>query len=455
MIAVARQVTLARARAAERGWTVEDTPHVDNDRSASNGKPRPAWLRLLRELDAGQFDGVICWHTDRLYRTLRDLVALMDIAERRHLVIASVQAAELDLSTPTGRMLASMLASTARFEVEHKAERQRAANEERARQGVMGWTARRPYGYTRNGNTITVVRREAKALQRAAGRILDDGASLAQVVREMNAAGHVTTAGKAWSVTSLRRCLTNPRYAGQATYTPRKSGTSAPSRPIPVAAGAWPIILDAEIQARLTAKLGDPARLRHHGTSRKYLLSGLLTCGRCGGKCFASPTATGRMAYRCLDSRKVRCSRVQRGLADVDGYVTAVIIARLGRPDVAALLAPDTDLDSLRSAVVELRSRRDGIGRMYTDGLMSEVAAREEQEKLTARIRPIDQQIAAATGDSPLAPFAEGSDPAAVWGTLPLDRKRAVIDLLCEITIEPLGRGYRFDPASVRIEWRS
>jgi len=38
---------------------------------------------------------------------------------------------------------------------------------------------------------------------------------------------------------------------------------------------------------------------------------------------------------------------------------------------------------------------------------------------------------------------------------LPLASKRALIDLLMVVTVLPVGAGKRFDPASVRIEWRT
>jgi hypothetical protein len=63
-----------------------------------------------------------------------------------------------------------------------------------------------------------------------------------------------------------------------------------------------------------------------------------------------------------------------------------------------------------------------------------------------------------------LAPFAADHDTAAVWDGLDLDRKRAVLAALMTITVHPAPKGRTrgwqpgqpyFDPASVRIEWRT
>src|SRR3954449_946914 len=122
-LAVSRQLAECRALADSHGWDVAEV-YEDNDTSATSRKPRPGWQRLLGDLSTGRHDVLVCWHTDRLYRRLRDLVDLLDVAERRALRIAAVKAGNLDLSTPTGRFFAGQLAGIARYEVEQKGERQ-------------------------------------------------------------------------------------------------------------------------------------------------------------------------------------------------------------------------------------------------------------------------------------------------------------------------------------------
>jgi hypothetical protein len=58
------------------------------------------------------------------------------------------------------------------------------------------------------------------------------------------------------------------------------------------------------------------------------------------------------------------------------------------------------------------------------------------------------------------APLLDGlagaPDVDAVWAQLPLSRRRAVVNLLLEITVHRTRQGARtFDPAAVEIEWRN
>ncbi|MDP9434113.1 MAG: recombinase family protein, partial [Actinomycetota bacterium] len=323
--AVERQVADCRSLAEARGWDVAEVL-IDNDLSASSGKRRPEYERLLDRVRSGGVRVVVVWHLDRLTRRLADLVTVLELCRTTGTKVATVTG-DLDLSTDTGRMLAGILVSVAQAEVERKGTRQRRANAQRAEAGSMGWT-RRPFGYDRHDGKVVLVPAEAEALQQAAADVLA-GATVAAAARKLDAAGLTTTAGKPWNVTSLRRALLNPRYAGRVTY----NGAD-------VAEGHWPVILDADTQERLAEVLRDVRRRVQQGTEPRYLLSGLARCGRCDEVMFASPLKSkGRTwhVYRCRGCYLARRSDL------VDGIVEGAVLGRLARPDAASLLVPDVD----------------------------------------------------------------------------------------------------------------
>jgi site-specific DNA recombinase len=457
--AVDRQETECRELAARLGADVTGV-YCDNDQSATNGT-RPEWRRLLADLAEDRYDALLCWHTDRLYRRLRDLVDLLEIAEQHKLRIASVKAGDIDLSTASGRMVASMLGNVASYETAHKSERQRSANAQRAKAGDIGWT-RRPYGYRLDdAGRIVIDRTEAAEIRKAAKRVLA-GATVQSVVDEMNTRG-VRTAidlhgcdasddecrkqpakkcpkvrhGGPWNVTGLRRVLTNPRTAGRAV-----------SLGVDYGKAPWPAILAADVADRLAALFADPRRRSAPASlAVKYLLSGLAICGRCGERMFATPSTGGRMLYRCGSTH------LSRGLADVDNLLTETVIARLSRKDAVRLFVADVDLDALRGRAVELRERRDGLAGLLADGLLDVAAVKVQARKLTDEISELARQIAAATS-SPLAAVAGTPDVRAAWHALTLTQQRGILDTLLTVTILPAGKGIGFDPAQVKIDWR-
>jgi DNA invertase Pin-like site-specific DNA recombinase len=166
--------------------------YVDNDTSAYSGRRRPEFENMLDAMKNNQFDRLLCWHTDRLYRSMKDLERLIEVAEAQHVAIRTVQGGDLDLITSAGRMVARILGSVARQQSEHMSERRISANEQKAQRGKWQ-TANRAFGYTWQGEPLEP---EASAVRKAALEVLA-GKSIQGVAREWNAAGLKTTmAGK-------------------------------------------------------------------------------------------------------------------------------------------------------------------------------------------------------------------------------------------------------------------
>lgn len=436
--AVERQETACRALAAAKGWTDVLAVYRDNDRSATTGKTRPEFERLVRDVEAGRVAAILVWHIDRLTRSIRDLQRVIEAGQARGVNIASVHGVSIDLGDPTGIATATILTAVAAMEVAHKGERQRAANRQRADAGKAHWV-RRPFGYQRDGDAVTTVPVEANALRDAAERVLA-GETLASVCRHMNAGGLRSTVGKPWNVTSLRRALINPRTVGRRLYNGEDLG-----------AGVWDPILDDETHHALEVKLNDPRRrTAPDDLAAKFLLSGIASCGKCGRPMFASPyKAKGReyMTYRCFGGY---C--LSRRLDAVDEVVTAVVTGLLARPDASRLFTSGEEAAALRQRALDLRDRRDALAAMLADGLLSASAVREQAGKLSRELLSAEDSLASAEGVSPAAAVVGAADVAAAWEALPLPAKRKIIRQLMTVTILPAGKGSRFSPEHVRCE---
>lgn len=441
-VAVARQEEACRALAVARGWEVLCVK-ADNSVSASTGKLRPAWEEVLAMIDAGAVDVVIAWHMDRITRSMTDLERLILLAVGRGVGVATATG-DIDLTSDAGRMVARILAAVARAEVERKGARQRAANRQRAEGGSVLWT-RRPFGFDREGRAVFVVEAEAAELRKVAADLLA-GASVASVVRDLNARDVSTSLGGTWNTKTLKQVILNPRVAGRVVYRGEDMGAGGPA------------ILDAETYDRLHALLTDPRRKLAPSTTVKYLLSGLVVCGRC-----AETAADGETPTMLATSNGAQLTPVYRCFAcyqarkrdPVDEVVLTTIAARLARPDAAQLLNPEVDVRALHTRVDELRKRRDGLAALLADGLLSPDAVREQSTKLTRQIDDVTRELDAATGSSPLVDVIGPGDVRARLDELPLLKLREVIRTLCEVSILPAGKGTRFTPEQVRIEWKA
>lgn len=440
--AVERQLAECHALAERQGLAVAHE-YVDNDVSASKGI-RPAWTELLAAVGRGEIDTVICWHTDRLYRRVRDLVELVETAERHALRILTVRAGDLDLGTPAGRMLAGMLGHAARYEVEQKAARQVASNRQRAERGEYGFS-RRPFGYRRENGEVVIVEDEAAVIREIGARYLA-GESYYAIAKDLNEREVATVEGRPWSIVTVRDHLKNPAYAGQRHYLGEH-----------VAEGVWPAILDADTWAAVERMRTNRKRPHHWSNVTKYLLSGLAVCGVCGNPMLSRPDRSKRkdgsfvtrVTYSC---RTGWCT--QRAIEPVDDLVERVLVARLSSPDAADLLVPREDLAPLEAEIADLRQRSDDLAALVADGTLRPAAVRERQAILKPRIEALEARIEALRGHSGLGALIGASDVAERWRALPLPEQRALLSMLMTVTIQP-SKTRIFKPEAIEIEWKT
>ena len=113
------------------GWTAVE--YVDRGVSGAKDR-RPALDTLIRDAKRRRFDVVVCWRLDRLGRSLKHLITLLE--ELQALGIAFVSLAEgIDATTPAGRLQMHILGAIAEFERARIAERVRAGLQRARAQG--------------------------------------------------------------------------------------------------------------------------------------------------------------------------------------------------------------------------------------------------------------------------------------------------------------------------------
>ncbi len=466
-LGVQRQRDDCRALADQLGWQVT-AEYDDNDRSATSGKPRPGFEALLDAMKNGDVDAVIAWHPDRLYRKLSDLSRLLDVA--KGVEFRTVTAGELDLSTPTGRMVASIMGSVATAEVEHKSERQRRAAQQLAERGVPKW--RKAFGYVDAGGDRRELDPVTAPLVKQAYADIIAGASLNDVCQTWNRAGATTLTGKPWTAPQLSTFLRKPRNAGLRTY---QADRGPADRDSIIGPGAWPAIVDEETFWAAQRVLEADGRKPGRKTVRQHLLTGMLTCGKCGGSMSAAwaMVATGnkpgrpkagevkppkkrehRIIYGCKG-----CHGISIRAEQVEPIIYALVAGRLAQADAVGLLRAEHDTaeaEQIRRELATLRGELDAIGEERADGLLTgrqaQIATRRIQARIDAlEVRAHDAERVRVFDGIPLG-TADVED--AVLKLSP-DRFRTIMDVLMRVTIAATGKtGNMFRPERVQVEWR-
>jgi DNA invertase Pin-like site-specific DNA recombinase len=106
------QIFELRRYAESRGWTAQE--FVDEAVSGAK-ESRPALDALMKAARRRRFDAIVVFRLDRLGRSLRHLIMLLD--ELQALGVAFVSRAEgLDCTTPAGKLQLHVLGAIAEFE---------------------------------------------------------------------------------------------------------------------------------------------------------------------------------------------------------------------------------------------------------------------------------------------------------------------------------------------------
>lgn len=464
-LGVKRQEEDCRAYCKARGMHVVEV-YVDNDVSATSNKIRPEWQRLLADVRAGSIDAIVVWHIDRMTRKPRELEDVIDLADAHGLQLGTVTG-DVDLATPTGRMVARIMGAAARHEAEHKGERQRRALRQAAEAGRPKIGGRRAFGYDSDG--VTVRHDEAEIIREAARRVLA-GETLRSVAIDLNERGIRTTMGGQFSGSTIRTILVSARISGR-----REVGrVSAKGIGEIVAVDCWEPIISVTDNETLRAMLGERRSSNPAGRrTRKHLLSGLLVCDNCGANMQGidqsgvqrehwSKATRALVMYRCPPPGSLAagsCGRMTVHMRHVETYVRNVLLAAIDSPDFRDRLNDRADLDPAVSEQI----RRDeaelvDIASDRAEGLITRSEWATMRSVIDARLTANRSLVARASKTTALSLLDGDDEIEKRWDALNLAQQRAIVaevfDELRVITAPKTGRNKFDGKKRVSVRWR-
>ncbi|MFE9027217.1 recombinase family protein [Streptomyces iakyrus] len=460
-LGVARQEEDCRALCTRLGWDVVAV-YPDNDVSAYSGAPRPKWQELLADIHRGEIDAIAVWHVDRLTRSPRELEDVIDLADRQGVELATVSG-EIDLATPTGRMVARMLGAAARHEAEHKAERQKRQRRQAAEAGRVAGGGARPYGY--EDDRVTVRESEAHVIREGVRRVLANE-SLASICRDWQARGIVSPSGKPWKPSALRRLLASARISGRREHTPRGSWeTTRPLLGEIVAAAVWPGIISHGDSDRVRTVLSDPARRRsvEGRTKRSYLLSGVLRCGKpkadgkpCGYGMVGRPRS-GVPRYVCPNVPGTdACGGSAANTDRTDDHVRDMVLAALESPLLMQRLRKEDDAGS--ELYDEIREDEEELEALAADMGERRISRKEwmiARQPIEDRLNRNRAKLAKVSRIAVLSDFVGSfEDMKARWKKMNNSQRRAIITACVRsIEVRPANPRKRWDADRFVFDW--
>jgi site-specific DNA recombinase len=488
-LGVTRQREDCIALADRLSATVYDI-YNDNDRAASrySKKPRKDYVRLLADARAGKLNMVIAYTTGRLTRRPREHEDQIDLAQDLGVQFSYVRSPSFDLNTAAGRRIARILAASDAGEPDDISERVTVAKERQARKGLYlgGYRAYGFEGPIRDDNGILINRgrinvalvdAEVKICRECIERLIT-GDRCITVIRDLNNRGVPSPDGKQWTIGNFKRTMTRRRHVifdPDSSFNPAEptkwrgtlehKGTEYEA--------VWPGLISQTEYRLMIAQLSERSQAWAHGLKygRRYLCSGFIYCGVCGGSVIGSrrrlQDGNYVRRYRCKKfdnhGNVVGCGHVYRLADPLEAYVAQEALARLDTPEVRRALShesQDSETSDAAAKLVALKRRRQEIIDELSNGEI-------QMADFRALLAASDEAIARAQAQLPKT--TSHTDATAVlreverirdqWQSASLDWRRSLIQLVVE-RVELLAgghsgtslwNGWRFKPESVRI----
>ena len=315
---IASQTAALQAYAAAQDYVVPPEWVFEDDGYSGTTLVRPG-LEAVRDLAAsGQIAAVLVYAPDRLSRKYAYQILLTEELGRAGVAVVFLKAPAGD--TPEDRLLVQVQGMIAEYERAQIAERTRRGKRHKAQCGVVNALSGAPYGYRYVKKTdhadaaYAVEETEAAVVRQVFGTYTQEGVSLREITRRLNAGQVPTRKRSRWDPSTIAKLLRNPAYVGRACFgktaigprhqiTRRRSlkgrrptgDTANHDRPrsewleIPV-----PPLISEETFALAHERLAQNTHFARRRTKTPTLLQGLLVCQHCGYSLYRR-----RRHYRC------------------------------------------------------------------------------------------------------------------------------------------------------------
>lgn len=247
---------------------------------------RPNFQRMMRDAEAGKFQAVLAWKSNRMGRDM--LQAMVNEARLADCDVKVIYAEEDFDDTAAGRFALRNMMNVNQFYSENMAEDITRGLYDNATKCLLN--GRQPLGYKRGPDGKAIIDEEGAAIVREIYTRVASHEPYADIARSLNARGLRTKLGAPWSKGSFQSILLNERYRGIYIYGDIRIS------------GGIPCIINDDLWFRVQEVLKmkkNPIGVRHRYGAEDYLLTGKLRCGHCGSYMvgISGTSASGELHY--------------------------------------------------------------------------------------------------------------------------------------------------------------
>ncbi len=263
---------------------------------------RPALQDMIQDIEARKGDSVVVYKLDRLSRSQKDTLSLIEDSFLAHKVDFVSMTENFDTSTPFGRAMIGILSVFAQLEREQIKERMSMGKEGRAKEGKWHGGGYTPVGYDYIDGELIINDFEAMQI-REIHKLYQEGKAFHAIDKIFADRGYTQKHGK-WHTKRIKDTMLNELYIGKIQWNGQVyEGTHEP-------------IIDNSTFSKSLAlyKSKDYSNFKNHG--RTTYLGGLIHCAQCTARYVATSCKDKQYNktykyYACHSRRKLNRSMVK------------------------------------------------------------------------------------------------------------------------------------------------
>lgn len=378
-----------------------------DDGISGTKEDRDELQRLLSDVRAGKVDLVLVTKLDRLYRSIRHYLNMMEVLDRHGVGWLAIWEPIYDTTTPQGRLIVNQMMSIAQFEAEQTGQRIRQVQAYKVSQGEV-ISGNQPPGYVIKDKHL-VPDRNAAAVREAFAFYSKCG-NLSETMRRFDHLGIFPR-----TKNSFKLILQNEKYIG------RFRNNDHFCEPI----------IDKELFDDVQRKLKmNVKRSQRH----VYIFSGLVRCAECGTVMAAGTYMKTRNGKKTI-TKRYRCGRrYTQGIMRCDNtkHIYEHVMERYLLDNIRPMLENVVLKAEIKAAPVReaqtrisaLEKRIDKLKELFINDLISIDEYKRDKEQMLAEIADLNAVQAHTDVDTTsLKEFLEQPFET-LYGTFSDDEKR-------------------------------
>ncbi len=363
-VTIASQLSDCETYCQERGYTIV-ARYVDKDKYRVKGalvnpsgarKDRPAYLAMLKAAYTGEFDVIVAWKEDRLYRGMYAALPLSEVLDEHRNDL------KVELVKETfDRQMLGIKAAIAKLELDNIRDRMIMGRRARIERGEPPGGPIR-YGYSKDENMHIFINEAEARVVRQIFEWYISGENGMEIRRRLNASGIPPRKNKIWSKATIHNTLTFEGYATGKSITTLDGEKFATAYPPIISMSVW--------NKSLEIRKGNKT-YRGRNVKEDYLCRGMVVC-TCGWAWMVrtshSKGQTGKCGYYgCSrkdhqpENMKLNCPGTI-GAKKLDQFVWDFVLTICKNPDIVRK-AIDTKIANLQAELGDIESDAEQIQR--------------------------------------------------------------------------------------------